>query len=391
MLKKILFNAQNKSQLIIAMIGAFLGFTFLVTSIHYLIRVNEFGEGEEILGSNTMIIQKKVTNLNTLKLASLDFSAKDIDHLKKQEFTKSLDPIISNNFDVTLQTDSELVPYMRTDVFVQSIKGEFTKIDSDKWKWKPGDQFVPIILPREFLVMLNTFATAKGIPPVSDDLAKSVNFKFTLSAKGKKEKVDVRIVGFTNEVSAILVPSSFMEYGNTNYAKNKAAEITQLMITVKEGLFGEYENYIKRHSIESKANSMVVGKLKSVAGTLFSILIAISVITVFLAGLVLLQYAQLLISKNEYEIKTLLHLGYSPRRIIRSILFYFIKVFALISAASLLTFSLIKLLIDQMLMTGGIQIDSEYTLLSFLAVFIAFGVYTIVNYFNAKRGVLKTL
>ena len=62
MLKKILFKFQNKTQLIIAMIGAFLGFTFLIISIHYLIRVNEFGQGEEILGNNTMIVQKKVSS-----------------------------------------------------------------------------------------------------------------------------------------------------------------------------------------------------------------------------------------------------------------------------------------------------------------------------------------
>src|SRR5690554_7504995 len=76
------------------------------------------------------------------------------------------------------------------------------------------------------------------------------------------------------------------------------------MLTVKEGQFGEFENYLQKRSLESKENSMIVGKLKSVAGTLFSILIGISIITVFLAGLVLVQYAQLLISRNEYEIRT---------------------------------------------------------------------------------------
>lgn len=390
MIKKILFGYQNKSQLIIAMIGSFLGFTFLVTSIHYLIRVNEFGEGEEILGNNTMIIQKQINNYSSLKMTKNDFSEREIESIRNEKFTENIEPILSNNFDVSLQTDSELIPYLRTDVFVQSVDNSFTKIDSTKWKWSPGDEFVPIVLPREFLVMLNTFASAKGIPPISDDLAKSVGFKFTLSSPGKKEMEKVKIVGFTNEVSAILVPSSFMEYGNINFPKDEPAIITQLMLTVKEGLFGEFENYLKKRSLESKENSMVVGKLKSVAGTLFSILIGISVITVFLAGLVLVQYAQLLISRNEYEIRTLLRQGYSPKKIIQSILFYFIKVFAIISGASLVAFGIIKFFIDKLLDKGGIQIDSGFTFLSILAVIFAFGIYTIVNYFNAKRGVLKT-
>lgn len=390
MIKKILFSYQNKTQLIIAMIGSFLGFTFLVTSIHYLIRVNEFGEGEEILGNNTMIIQKKVSNFNSLKLAKTDFSEREIESIRKESFTETLEPILSNSFGVSLQTDSELVPYFRSDVFVQSIDNSFTRIDSDQWKWSPGDDFVPIVLPRDFLVMLNTFASAKGIPQVSDDLAKTIGFKFTLYNDEKKEWEKVKIVGFTNEVSAILVPSSFMEYGNKNFPTSVPAKTTQLMLTVKEGQFGEFENYLQKRSLESKENSMIVGKLKSVAGTLFSILIGISIITVFLAGLVLVQYAQLLISRNEYEIRTLLRQGYSPTKITKTILLYFLKVFAVISAASITAFSLAKLYIDSLLIKGGIQVESGYTLLSILAVILAFGIYTIVNYFNAKRGVLKT-
>ena len=390
MIKKILFSYQNKTQLIIAMIGSFLGFTFLVTSIHYLIRVNEFGEGEEILGNNTMIIQKKVNNYSSMNMAKTDFSEREIESIRNESFTEGLQPILSNSFGVSLQTDSELVPYFRSDVFVQSIDNDFTKIDPEKWKWSPGDEFVPIVLPRDFLVMLNTFASAKGIPQVSDDLAKTIGFKFTLYNDDKKEWEKVKIVGFTNEVSAILVPSSFMEYGNENFPTVVPAKITQLMLIVKEGRFGEFENYLKKRSLESKENSMIVGKLKSVAGTLFSILIGISIITVFLAGLVLVQYAQLLISRNEYEIRTLLRQGYSPKKVTETILLYFIKVFAVISGASLIAFAVAKIFIDKLLVKGGIQISPDYTALSVVAVIIAFGIYTIVNYFNAKRGVLKT-
>jgi len=390
MIKKILFSYQNKTQLIIAMIGSFLGFTFLVTSIHYLIRVNEFGEGEEILGSNTMIIQKKITNFSSMKMTKSDFSDREIESIRNEGFTEALQPILSNSFGVSLQTDSELVPYFRSDVFVQSIDNDFTKIDPEKWKWSPEDDFIPIVLPRDFLVMLNTFASAKGIPQVSDDLAKTIGFKFTLYNDDKKEWKKVKIVGFTNEVSAILIPSSFMEYGNEHFPTSVPAKITQLMLTVKEGRFGEFENYLKKRSLESKENSMIVGKLKSVAGTLFSILIGISIITVFLAGLVLIQYAQLLISRNEYEIRTLLRQGYSPKKVTTTILAYFAKVFAVISIASLAAFAIAKLFIDNLLIKGGIHIEPGYTILSILAVIIAFGIYTVVNYFNAKRGVLKT-
>ena len=147
---------------------------------------------------------------------------------------------------------------------------------------------------------------------------------------------------------------------------------------------------MKQRSLETKEASKIIGKLKSVAGTMFSILIAISTLTVFLAGLVLVQYAQLLISKNEYEIKTLLRIGYSPSLITKIITGYFIKVFAIISLFSILSFAGLKVLIDGILKDGGIQISTNFTVLSFSAVVIAFGLYTLVNYMNAKKGVLKS-
>lgn len=389
MIYRILFKHQNMTQLIVAVIGAFVGFTFLVTSIHYLIRINEFGQGEEILGNNTLIIQKKITSFTTLKIARNDFNDREIKDLEEQPFIEKVQPIVNNNFNVSLQTDSKLVPYFRSDIFVQSVDKDFIKVDDMDWKWAEGDPFVPIILPRDFLVMLNTFASAKGIPQISEDLAKGIGFKFTLYNNDKKEFQKAEIVGFTNEVSSILVPQSFMEYGNKKFPTTVPAETTQLMLTVKEGQFGDFENYLLQHSMESKESSMAIGKLKSVAGMLFSILIGISLITVFLAGLVLLQYAQLLISKNRYEISVLLHQGYSPKKIIRTILNYFIKIFAVIIVISLIVFASLKFFIDELLAQSGIHIDTDFTFLSIFALLVVFFIFTIVNYLNAKRSVLK--
>ena len=178
MLNKLLFRNQERKQLIIAVVGSFLGITFLITSIHYLIKVNEFGKGADILGPNTIIVQKKVSNLNTLNIAKTDFSVAEIESMKKEKFVLDVKPVISNNFDVSFETADPLVPRFRSDVFIQTVDPSFLDVKSDKWHWKEGDEYVPIILPRDFLVMLNTFMSASGIPQVSDDLAKQIKFKF---------------------------------------------------------------------------------------------------------------------------------------------------------------------------------------------------------------------
>lgn len=389
MLRKLLFSHQEKNQLIIAMIGSFLGITFLVTAIHYLIKVNEFGEGSEILGPNTLIIQKKVSNANTLGVAKTDFSEAEIEAMKKESFILDVKPVVSNNFDISFQTDDKLVPYFRTDVFVQSVDEGFLDVKSTKWKWKVTDSIVPIILPREFIVMMNTFMSSSGIPQISDDLAKEIKFKFALKNEHQKEYVNARIIGFTNEVSAILVPESFMKYGNEKFGDSSTKKITQLMLSGKESEFGLVEIFLEKRHLESKNAQVVVGRLKSVVGTLILVILGVAIITVFLSGLVLIQYAQLLLSRNAYEVRTLMRIGYAPAQLIQHFFLYFVKIFGIIAVLGVAIFFCLKFYLDRLFIEGGLYIDTNLTISSFLALLLAYVVFAIASYFNVKKGVYR--
>lgn len=391
MLNKLLFRNQERKQLIIAVIGSFLGITFLITSIHYLIKVNEFGEGADILGPNTIIVQKKVSNLNTLNIAKTDFSRAEIESMKKEKFVLDVKPVISNNFDVSFETADPLVPRFRSDVFIQTVDPSFLDVKSDNWHWKEGDEFVPIILPRDFLVMLNTFMSASGIPQVSDDLAKQIKFKFTLSNSNSngKEWVDARIIGFTNEVASILVPETFMEYGNKKFGEETEAKITQIMISSKENGFGLVEEMVKTKHLESKSSQMIVGRLKSMVGTLILVVLGISILAVFLSGLVLIQYAQLLMSRNAYEVRTLLRIGYPAKQLVNSFFAYFLKIFGWIALLGFGMFFIFKLFLDKMFEDGGLYIDKGITITSILALVLAYAIFAIASFVNAKKGVYK--
>lgn len=386
MLKKLLFKNQDRKQLIIAMIGAFLGITFLVTSIHFLIKVNSFGKGTEILGPNTIIVQKKV---NTLGLSSTTFSKEEIEKLKNEKFIQDVKPVISNNFDVSFQTNDPMVPYFRSDVFIQTVDPDFLDVETDNFKWQEGDTIVPLIMPREFLVMLNTFMSAQGIPQVSDELAMKINFKFTLSNDEGKEWVNAKIIGFTNEVSALLVPESFMNYGNSKYNKESELKITQIMISGKESEFGKVEELLTRRGLESKNAQMLVGRLKSIIGTLFLVVMAISIIAVFVSGLVLIQYLQLLMSRNAYEVRTLMRIGYNPRDIIRRFFLYFIKIFGIVAVLGVALFIPLKLILDNVFHSGGIYIDTNYSMESIAALLLAYLLFGVSSYYTAKKGIFN--
>ena len=389
MLNKLLFNNRDKWQFRIAILGSLLGSVFLLLSLHYLIRINQFGKGEEILGPNTLIVQKRVSNSSSLKLTKTDFELDEINRIKDQEFILDAQAIKSNTFDVSFETSDPLVPRFRSDVFVQTVDEKFIDIESDKWNWKQGDSFVPIIMPRDFLIMLNTFMSASGIPQVSEDLAKELKFKFTLIGNHKKEWVDVRIVGFSSEIPSLLVPGDFMNFSNLRFGDSTKQKITQLMLTAKEGEFGKVESFFEERGFESRKSQVLISKLKSVISLLFVFVSSISLIAVFSASLVFFQYIQLLIANNRYEIRTLIRLGYRPNFIIMKFVKKISFVFGAITVVSIVVFSGFKFFTDQILHSSGLYVNTDFTFLSLIVSIVIFMLFVAVSFISAKSKIIK--
>ena len=218
---------------------------------------------------------------------------------------------------------------------------------------------------------------------------KPVQFKFTIRNNEKKEFIGARIIGFTNEVASILVPQSFMEYGNTHFALGADKKITQIMISGEENEFGLVEQYLTKHGLESKNSQMVVGRLKSIISTLILVILGISVIAVFVSCLVLIQYLQLLMSRNAYEVRTLIRMGYHPKLIIRSFFLYFIKIFGIITFFGFTVFFGFKLILDGVFSDGGLALSTSVSFYGILSLIIAYVLFAVASYQTAKKGVFK--
>jgi hypothetical protein len=388
MISKLLFRNQDLKQLIIAMIGAFLGITFLVTSIHYLIKVNEFGEGSDVLGPNTIVVQKRVSDANLIGMAKTDFGQDAMEEIRNLAFVEMAKPVISRN--LYFQTDDNTLPFkFGTDVFVQTVDADFLDVQSNDWAWKEGDAHVPIVLPRQFLVMLNTYAASKGIPQVSEDIAKKIRFKLSLTSTDGKMREDhtAYISGFTSAVPSILIPEGFMAYANDKFSPNEEQKITQVMIASKDGKFGQLESYMESHGLESAESQMDIGRLKSMVGTLFLVVIGISIIAVFVSCLVLIQYMQLLITRNTYEVRTLIRIGYHPKTLVRRFFRYFSIIFAVVLAVGFISFFGLKNILDDLFESGGIYIDTSLTFWSGGALLIAYAFFMVSSFFTARKGI----
>lgn len=108
-----------------------------------------------------------------------------------------------------------------------------------------------------------------------------------------------------------------------------------------------------------------------------------------MSGLVLIQYLQLLITRNAYEARTLMRMGYHPQKIIKTFFVYFIKIFGVVSILGLGLFILLKFILDSAITTGGLGIGTSITYQSIGALILAYLLFAFTTYRSAKKGIFN--
>jgi hypothetical protein len=391
MMKQLFFKFQNKKQLVLASLGTFLGLFFLFTSLHFLHKIYNYGENTEMLSKNTIVVQKKVKSGSLLGLNSSEFSSQEIEEIRSKSFVEKCDPIRSNTFKVVLQIDDPLIPAFNSDIYVQSVKKGYLDVKTDRWDWDENSDILPIIMPRDFLMMMNNFLSASSIPQLSDNLVLDLKINLKIGTRNNRETIHARIVGFTNELSSILVPEEFLLWANQKYGEKDKEEISQLVVKSNDGQFGLLEKYLDEKELESKKSQLIIAKLKSALSVLLSIISIVSLLTVFLSILVLIQYLQLILTKNDYEIRTLLRLGHSSKMLIKVFMKYFVLLFSIVTLSALLAFLPAKSYLQEVFISNGISLEDSISYYLYAALFFVSMVFVFSIFMSTKRRILKTV
>lgn len=363
LLHKIFLSTIDKRQLSIAVGSTFIGFILLMLGVNYLFQISAFKNQNELLSENVFVVQRKVSSGALLNVQKSEFTPKDQESIKNQNFIAHFQPVTVNNFDLDFQLADEGFPYMRTDIFIQSIDPEFLDVKNIQWNWSKEDAFVPIIIPKEFLVMLNAFMSSKGMPQISDEIAKQIHFKFNLKAPNKRETFEARVVGFTNTFSAVLVPSEFMDYGSENFGQEKE-KVTQVIVSHTQNGFGDFKTYLKDHHLETKSNDLIMSQIQSISLVLFNFIIGLALVIIFLATTIFLQYSQLMIISKTYEIQTMIRLGYSSKVISRHLVRYFVQLISWIDISVLISFFGMIFLLNTYFKKYGFEFSSFFSFYS---------------------------
>ena len=274
-----------------------------------------FTQSDSFLKKDYIVVSKKVSTLGSFLGRSNQFSNGDIEEVKEQPFTESVGSFTSSHFQVSAGLGIEGIQ-MSTAMFFESVPDEFVDIETDKWRFTPGDGTIPIIIPRNYLNLYNFgFAQSRSLPQISEGLMGTISLDIRIAGKGKRDNYKGRIVGFSNRLNTILVPDAFMKWANTQYAEGKQKGPSRLIIEVNNPTDERIARFFEDKGYETENDKLDNGKaawfLKIIVGIVLSVGLVISILSLY----ILMLSIFLLLQKNTYKLENLLLIGYSTRKV----------------------------------------------------------------------------
>ena len=396
LIKKILFQQLNRQkinfQLLFAFVVSLVGMTTLILSVLLLNDLAFFnGENDEMFKDNQIIIQKKVTKFTALGLNDTEFTNDDIETIKSNDFITEVAPFKSASCSVGIsEYPGDGLPPFYSDMFFQSVPDKFIDVETD-WKWDKNTKYVPIILPRQFLLLFNYgIAQSQGLPQVSEELLSSARMKIDLKGNGKHGSFTGKVVGLSHKISSILVPESFLDYANATYGISSVQNPQRLFISIKDGSFNRLEKLMSDMNLDINEQDLMMSKIKTTLQVIISIFIILALIIVILSVFNVIQYNLLVINRSKKEIKRLFLIGYLPSVITKVMMSYLIKMFGIITALSILiTIGIKFLVINPIITSSGMEIGQYQILLTFFMGLIMFLLFIIFNFVSLKKALYK--
>ncbi len=338
-LKKLLLRTQQRSRLWAALAALFTGTALLLFAVMIWWNFHELLYGrtqDDKLGSTFLVIGKKVTNENMGKPRATVFTAGDIDSLKHVVQVEDVGPITSNHFPVYAMMGGNLA--FSTDMALESVPDSFIDKMPEGWAWQPGSRRLPIIISNQFLDIYNyVFAPSQGLPQLSQSSIKLIGVTMKAGTADHNETFIGQVVGFSDRINSVMVPQSFIDYGNRMYGKpNAVFAPSRLILRAKDPSDKKFTDYLESHDYNTNSQNLRWSKIRAIVEVVSSATGLLALLLMGIGTLVFILFIELTIARAQQSITLLIQLGYSPKYLSRFMAIQFLpKVLATIFSAML--------------------------------------------------------
>jgi hypothetical protein len=385
LLKKLLLNKGNNSRLWVSLLTLCIGTTLLLLSALLWWNFKELLEGKhnnDSLGSTFLTIGKKVTDQNMGNTHATLFNIAEIEELKNAPEVQDVGVLTANRFPV-YAIFSDKVGF-ETEMFLEAADDKYIDTKPSDWQWQPGNQDVPVIISSDFLNLYNYgFALSQGLPQLSESSIKSVAFELKIGRGLQTISYRAHVAGFSDRISSVLVPQSFIKYGNELFAPGSIIEPSRLIVKAKDPSDSKFINYLKEKGYTTNNELLKWNKLRSVVEIVASSTGVLALVIMSISILVLILFIELTIAKAASSLSLLLAIGYSPRYLRKFMTRQFLPL-----ALGAISLSLVTVLVIQVLIAQKVKnLNLILPLMPGWPVWLAFSISCLLVLFTVKRAI----
>jgi hypothetical protein len=220
-----------------------------------------------------------------------------------------------------------------------------------------------------------------------------VVFQINIYGTDKKIAVKGKVAGFSDRITSVLVPQSFMNWAERQSSGIIAEKkVSRVILKVKDAGSTAMTGYLKNHGLTADAGKIRFSRYKTIVDWVVRLILIIGLCFLIFSLLVFVLLVRLVITAGRQEIFLLLYLGASPRKLKKYIVSGLVP-YLITCIISVLAISEIM----QVLFAEKVKVFFDFTIpehISFItfgaAVFICVIVYGVIIS-TVKRSLFKNL
>ena len=275
-----------------------------------------FTEEDSFINNNFLVVSKHISTVSTLTGRDNSFSAADISDVRRQPFCKRVGAFTSSQYKVSATMGLKGGEPLRTEMFFEAVPDSFVDAKAVDWHYTPGDETVPVILPRTYIALYNFgFAQSRNLPKVSDGLVSVIDMNIFINATGRHGSFKGRVLGFSSRLNTILVPQTFIDWSNDTFEPGKTEDPSRIILEVKSPTDDHIARYMQQKGYDVEDNKLDAGKTTYFLRVVVSLVMLVGLLVSILAFYILMLSIYLLVQKNARKLENLLLIGYLPSRV----------------------------------------------------------------------------
>ena len=275
-----------------------------------------FTSGDSFMKPNYIMVTKHIGMGNTLSGNASTFSESDIQDLRNQPFTEKIGCFTTTEYKVSVSLAISNVPIIRTEAFFESVPDDFIDVNLSDWKYTDGQEIVPIILPRNYVNAYNfSVARQRSLPQISEGLMSMIDVQIYAHGNGKEQTFKGKVVAFSSTLNAVLVPQTFIDWSNKEFAPEDHTRPSRLLMQVSNPADEKITTYFQQNGLEMESDRLNAEKTTYFLRLIVTIVMVIGLIISALSFYILMLSIYLLVQKNTEKLQNLLLIGYRRTRI----------------------------------------------------------------------------